>query len=254
MAGIEQAFKNFIKRVASQEEPTNEMGEQQTGDKTIPIYQNIKPGYDVYESMPTRGGNSFQQELANGGRINYSSGSGLPPVEEDQAEQLFGENIQTVPTGFSFGMNNTTPVYQEGQPPISGGIRDLKNYVNSTMGNMNPQLGYTDTNFGGNISANMNPFTNAPKTYSANAYYGPEQNRYTLGFNNAPTMGAKQLSAGYEGPYGNINLSRSSDPMNRNLMLNLSSSFADGGLTTTTPPDSGPDPQGVESLFKRRYN
>jgi hypothetical protein len=31
-------------------------------------------------------------------------------------------------------------------------------------------------------------------------------------------------------------------------------SMSDGGLTTTTPPDSGPDPQGVESLFKRRYN
>jgi len=31
-------------------------------------------------------------------------------------------------------------------------------------------------------------------------------------------------------------------------------SFAYGGLTKTVPPVSGPDPQGVETLFKRRYN
>jgi hypothetical protein len=112
-------------------------------------------GVDIDINIPTEfSAMRADTPYADGGRINYSSGSGLPPVEEDQAEQLFGENIQTVPTG----------------------------------------------------------------------------------------------------PYGNINLSRSSEPMNRNLMLNLSSSFADGGLTTTTPPDSGPDPQGVESLFKRRYN
>jgi len=30
--------------------------------------------------------------------------------------------------------------------------------------------------------------------------------------------------------------------------------FANGGLTKTVPPVSGPDPQGVETLFKRRYN
>jgi hypothetical protein len=30
--------------------------------------------------------------------------------------------------------------------------------------------------------------------------------------------------------------------------------FADGGLTKTVPPVSGPDSQGVETLFKRRYN
>ena len=30
--------------------------------------------------------------------------------------------------------------------------------------------------------------------------------------------------------------------------------YAYGGLTKTVPPVSGPDPQGVESLFKRRYN
>ena len=31
-------------------------------------------------------------------------------------------------------------------------------------------------------------------------------------------------------------------------------SMSDGGLTNTIPPDKGPDSQGVESLFRRRYN
>jgi hypothetical protein len=31
-------------------------------------------------------------------------------------------------------------------------------------------------------------------------------------------------------------------------------SMSDGGLTTTVPPDKGPDSQGVESLFRRRYS
>jgi hypothetical protein len=31
-------------------------------------------------------------------------------------------------------------------------------------------------------------------------------------------------------------------------------SMSDGGLTTTIAPAKGPDSQGVESLFRRRYN
>ena len=206
MAGIEQAFKDFVKRVSEKENQEQVSGERgfQYGGGAI--------GY------------------ADGGRINYAGGgSGLPPVEEDQSEQLFGQNIQTVPTGFNFAVNRPMPVYQEGQPNISGGLRDLRNYVNSTMGNVNPQLSYTDNNFGGNVSAMMNPFTNMPKSYSADAYYGPEQGRFNVGFTKVPTEDARQIRAGYEGPYGNISLGASRDPSGNNYMLNYSNSFADGG-------------------------
>jgi len=30
--------------------------------------------------------------------------------------------------------------------------------------------------------------------------------------------------------------------------------YADGGLTSTVPPAKGPDSQGVETLFRRRYS
>jgi len=205
-----------------------------------------------------------------------------PYEEEDNQSIEFGQNIKTIPTGFSFDMNRPS-LYQEGQSPVSGGIKDLRNYVNSTMGNINPQLGYTDPNYGANISMMMNPLMNAPKSYSAGAYYGPEQDRYNLGITTIPTAGAKQLSAGYEGPYGNISLGASRDPMGRNYTANYNYRFADGGLapitvgmpiapgyahggyisqgepvqthlTTTIPPVRGPMSQGVETLFKKRYS
>jgi hypothetical protein len=233
MSGIEKAFKDFVKRVSEKEDHEQKSSERgfQYGGGAI--------GY------------------ADGGRIGYSSGSGLPPVEEDQTEQLFGQNIQTPQTGFNFQMNPPAlPVVKPGQEPITGNFRDFRNM----MSNINPQLGYVNPNYGANVSMMMNPLTNAPKSYSAGAYYGPEQDRYNLGITTIPTMGAKQIMAGYESPYGNISLGASRDPMmGRNFTANYNYSFADGGhvkthLTTTVPPAKGPMSQGVETLFKRRYS
>ena len=39
-----------------------------------------------------------------------------------------------------------------------------------------------------------------------------------------------------------------------NTITGQTANMANGGLTTTIPPVRGPNPQGVESLFKRRYN
>ena len=204
MSGIEQAFKDFVKRVSEQENQEQKSGERgfQYGGGAI--------GY------------------ADGGRINYAGGgSGLPPVEEDQAEQLFGQNIQTPPTGFNFQMNPPNlPTVEPGQEPISmGNFRDFK----TMMSNINPQLGYVGDNFGGNVSANMNPFINSPKSYSVNAYHGPEQNRLNLGITTIPTARAKQMSAGYESPYGNFSLGASRDPSGNNYNANYTLNFAEGG-------------------------
>jgi hypothetical protein len=203
MSGIEKAFKDFVKRVSEKEDHEQKSAERgfQYGGGAI--------GY------------------ADGGRIEYSSGSGLPPIEEDQAEQLFGQNIQTPPTGFNFQMNPPAlPTVEPGQEPIAmGNFRNFK----TMMSNVNPQLGYVGDNFGGNVSAMMNPFINSPKSYSANAYYGPEQNRYNLGITTIPTAGVKQLSAGYESPYGNFNLGASRDRMGKNYNASYNLNFADGG-------------------------
>jgi hypothetical protein len=104
MAGIEEAFENFVKRVSSQEEPQSEYGDPQTGEKRIPLMQGIKRGYDFENTMPNyynqRYGyenetpvynddryNTPQQELAYGGvasmfreRPGYQVGGTIDPL------------------------------------------------------------------------------------------------------------------------------------------------------------------------------
>ena len=105
MAGIEEAFKKFVKRISSKEEPQTEYGEEQTGEKEIPLMQGIIPGYDYkntmpnfynqkpyyqYQDMPTYQGTvypRFQQELAYGGLTKT-----IPPVsgpDPQGVESLF---------------------------------------------------------------------------------------------------------------------------------------------------------------------
>ena len=235
MSGIEQAFKDFVKRVSEQE--NHEQKSEERGFQ----YGGGAIGY------------------ADGGRINYAGGgSGLPPVEEDQAEQLLGQNTETIPTRFNFGINKPS-IYEEGQTPTSGGIKDLKKFTGSMMGNFNPFVSYMGNNSGANISAMINPAINSPTRYMAHAYSGPEQDRYHLNLNTVPSEKSKQMMIGYESPYGNFSLGAYRDPMGRNYGANYNINFADGGevnthLTRTVAPDSGPNPQGVETLFKRRYN
>jgi len=58
-----------------------------------------------------------------------------------------------------------------------------------------------------------------------------------------------------ESPYEDI-MNRYPDPIEPDIDYANGgiASFAYGGLTKTVPPVSGPDSQGVETLFKRRYN
>jgi hypothetical protein len=126
-----------------------------------------------------------------------------------------------VPAGFSFDVNS------EGR-----GIR--------------PNLNYTDNNFNGNLSTIIDPSNrDMPRTYSGNIQYGPQDNRYTLGVNVTPRADARDVRAGYESKYGNISLGASRDPSGTNLTLGYNHSFANGGHV---------NPQGVETLFKRRYS
>ena len=158
---------------------------------------------------------------ANGGRIGYESGGvGLPPVENSQP-------MDADPAGFSFD-------------------------VNASGKTINPQLNYTGNNFGGNLSAAISPFRDEQRTYSGGAYFGPEDNRYTLGFNTAPSVGARQMTIGRQSPYGELSLGASKDPIGRNLTVNYNHRFADGGRVSYSNGGEV-NPQGVETLFKKRY-
>ena len=110
MAGIEDAFKKFVQRVSSKEdsrpyEPQDEYGDEQTGEKRIPLIQGMMQGYDYqnmmpnyysqqpyykYQDMPNQYGQNqpyYQQELAYGGLTKT-----IPPVsgpDPQGVESLF---------------------------------------------------------------------------------------------------------------------------------------------------------------------
>ena len=90
MAGIEEAFEKFIKRISSKEEPQSEYGEPQTGEKRIPLMQGIISGYDYQNTMQ----NYYNQ------RYGYENET---PVYNDdrysipQQELAYGGLTTTVP-------------------------------------------------------------------------------------------------------------------------------------------------------------
>jgi hypothetical protein len=207
MAGIEQAFENFVKRVSSQEEPVNEIGDAQTGDKMIPLYQNKVPGYDVYESMPTRGGNYFQQDLADGGVAGLAITSMRPTQKE--IDDFVNRPIpmgQMMPPASELLANETYQDYVRRKRRETGPLLFSGEPV--TM----PVLQSTQT------ETNVNPIARSLET---------------AGFTKEEIMrilGQQGLANG-----GRVSMSK-------------------GGLTKTVPPAKGPDSQGVESLFRRRYS
>jgi hypothetical protein len=218
MAGIEQAFENFVKRVSSQEEPQSEYGEPQTGDKRIPIYQNINPGYDVYESMPTRGGNYFQQDLAYGGRAGYGLGGAISKAVDSLGTQISEKLPQEQQQAL-------TQITIDG----GGGLGNLLSRIISKVKDMVKPIAT------GMATPMATPTTSIPTT----EIIPPADNKLTRPLGMAGFGGSEIVD----------------------ILKRLGYTFADGGrvsmseggLTKTVPPAKGPDSQGVESLFRRRY-
>jgi hypothetical protein len=109
----------------------------------------------------------------------------------------------------------------------------------------------------------FNPITGEAEPYSETMRNVYKESPYSIGAQYNPPGTDQLFSAlynkggGYNLGYnqGPINVSYTSNPgLGNNVMLRGQYNFAEGGLTTTIPPVSGPDSQGVESLFRRRYN
>jgi hypothetical protein len=234
MAGIEQAFENFVKRVSYQEEPVNEIGDAQTGDKMIPLYQNKVPGYDVYESMPTRGGNYFQQNLAYGGRADYAFGGMIKKMLEDPKlkdviSQLPPETAQAMAA--SSGDGGLGGIIKK----MVGNVFKVVNPIATGVATSTPipigLVDYKGTPWENSVKQNITqPVEVVP----------PADNRLTRPLGMAGFGGSEIVD----------------------ILKRLGYTFADGGrvsmseggLTKTVPPAKGPDSQGVESLFRRRYS
>jgi hypothetical protein len=236
MAGIEEAFEKFVTRVSGKEEPQSEYGEPQTGEKRIPLMQGIKRGYDFENTMPNiynqRYGyenetpvynddryNIPQQELANGGIANFRGGGIIKP---GQAISKIGGPTQKEIDDF---VNMPVAMGQFMGPDALPG-EDYGTYVRRKRAETGPTL------FAGEpVTMPVLPSTSTPQI---NVNTNPIARSLEMaGFTKEEIMrilGQQGLANG-----GRVSMS-------------------DGGLTTTVPPAKGPDSQGVESLFRRRYS
>jgi hypothetical protein len=206
--------------------------------------------------MDTRNFNKLYDDIRN------------PSDEADSYEQNPQEG------NFNFGYRYQVPPMSEG---MSGGARDLKQYL---MPQVAPTMGYYAPEYGVDISKGIGSFGRGMPS-QISGYYGPEGNQYQA------ALSPRTQSLGYTGD--NLNYGIQKNP--GNIMLNIGARFANGGaigysngglapitagmpiapgyahggyisqgqpvnthLTTTIPPVRGPMSQGVETLFKRRYN
>ena len=250
MAGIEQAFENFVKRVSSQEEPQSEYGEPQTGDKRIPIYQNINPGYDVYESMPTRGGNSFQQDLAYGGvasmfpeRSGYADGRIV-----NKKEPLYSVD----PLGYTRNINESPTLDinpMEKDLETIGGIAGVEGIGQLMAKKGLEEAASSATATAKDITKYLNDKMKTAK--GSRDVLNDISMKEILEDSIGGAATHKQMKDFIKNYFKDYFKDAS---LNKKFADGGRVSMSEGGLTKTVPPAKGPDSQGVESLFRRRYS
>jgi hypothetical protein len=240
MAGIEEAFEKFVTRVSSGEEPQSEYGDPQTGEKRIPLMQGIKRGYDFENTMPNYYNQRYgyenempiynndrysipQQELAEGGSATGNFGLtgitaiGPTKVLSKPTQQEIDDFVnRPIAMGQLIGpdaLPNETYQDYVRRKRRETGFGLQSAYIGLSPTSVEPIMPPTQTE----TKINTNPIAKALEM----AGFTKEEIMRILG----------QQGLAYGGRV----------------------SMSDGGLTTTVPPAKGPDSQGVESLFRRRY-
>ena len=253
MAGIEEAFEKFVTRVSSREEPRDEYGDAQTGEKRIPLMQGIKRGYDFENTMPNYYNQRYdyenempiyqddrynipQEELAYGGRAGYAFGGmmkqALSQIGDQLAEKLPPEQQEAIVKANQSG----------------GGIGSIFRSIISRVADAVKNKSTATPAAGLAIQLDRPVQSGDP----IGSYYA-NPNNPSLSSIAPPTTNPLTRPLSTAGFYG----SEIFDILKR-LGFNFADggrvSMSEGGLTTTIAPAKGPDSQGVESLFRRRYN
>jgi hypothetical protein len=196
-------------------------------------------------------------DFADGGLASFANGGKAKKkkIANDELENLEDEILFPDPDKkvkedpeFFFG-----PVEKKDTPilPTEGGVKELKQFIKGQI----PRgvgIGYGGPDYG--LMAVKPLFNEQDKRPLVQGYFNPSENTNIRG-----SLGPTEQRLDYS--YGNPNASNVNVGFTRNTqmgrpeyMLNLGARFADGGLTKTVPPAKGPDSQGVETLFRRRYS
>jgi len=232
MAGIEEAFEKFSDRLAREE------SKRYTRDEQGNYREYLSEEQDQY---PIKLG-----PLQLGANANIATGKFSP--NEYQNVSTMNRNV---------GLRGRYDVPDSGIA-LLGSIGDVRNNQNvKTNLPFNPMTGEASP------YSEMRKDVYKDSPYSVGAQYNPQgtEEMYSALYNKG---------GGYNLGYnkGPVNVSYTSNPgLGNNVMLRGQYNFADGGrvsmsnggsvktgLTKTVPPAKGPDSQGVESLFRRRYS
>jgi hypothetical protein len=232
MAGIEEAFEKFSDRLAREE--TKRYSRDEQGD----YREYLSEEQDQY---PIKLG-----PLQLGANANMSTGKYSP--NQYQNVSTMNRNV---------GLRGRYDVPDSGIA-LLGSIGDVRSNQNvKTNLPFNPMTGEASP------YSEMRKDVYKDSPYSVGAQYTPQgtEEMYSALYNKG---------GGYNLGYnkGPINVSYTSNPgLSNNVMLRGQYDFANGGrvsmsnggsvktgLTKTVPPAKGPDSQGVESLFRRRYS
>jgi hypothetical protein len=203
-------------------------------------------------------------DYANGGIASFANGGKVKnklkddedenEIREEDVLSIFGQKLAGPVKGELF----LEPVEKQKRTilPESGGSRELREYIKQQM----PKglgIGYSGPDYG--LMAVKPLFNEVDKRPLVQGYYKAGENKFIRG-----SAGPKEQTLNYSlGDYNlddertsgmDIGFSRNTQMGKPEYMFNVGARFANGGLTKTVPPASGPDPQGVETLFKRRYN
>jgi hypothetical protein len=212
------------------------------------------PYDDIMDRYPDPDPSNYR---ADGGLASFENGGKAKKkkIAKDELENLEDEILFPDPDKkvkedpeFFFG-----PVEKKDTPilPTEGGVKELKQFIKGQI----PRgvgIGYGGPDYG--LMAVKPLFNEQDKRPLVQGYFNPSENTNIRG-----SLGPTEQRLDYS--YGNPNASNVNIGFTRNTqmgrpeyMLNLGARFANGGLTKTVPPAKGPDSQGVETLFRRRYS
>ena len=215
------------------------------------------PYEDIMDRYPDPDIGDYDMDYANGGIASFENGGKAKKkkIAKDELENLEDEILIPDPDKkvkedpeFFFG-----PVEKKGSSnlPIEGGVKELKQFIKGQT----PRgvgIGYGGPDYG--LIAVKPLFNEQDRRPLVQGYFNPSENTNIRG-----SLGPTEQRLDYS--YGNPNASNVNVGFTRNTqmgrpeyMLNLGARFANGGLTKTVPPAMGPDSQGVETLFRRRYS
>ena len=203
-------------------------------------------------------------DFADGGLASFANGGKAKnklkndedenEIKEEDILSIFGQKLAGPVKGELF----LEPVEKQRATilPESGGTRELREYVKQQT----PKgvgIGYSGPDYG--LMAVKPLFNEMDKRPLVQGYYKAGEDKFIRG-----SVGPKEQRLNYslgdyspndEGTSGmDIGFSRNTQMGRPEYMFNVGARFANGGLTKTVPPAKGPNSQGVESLFRRRYN